>query len=204
MKNRLLFGLVVLVMVGFGAVSGFSWPVPDTGQTKCYDDKGNEIDPCPSPGEPFYGQDGNYKINPPSYRKISQNGQDLPDSASEWLMVRDNVTGLIWEVKTDDGSIHDRDNVYTWCDSNPSTNGGAPGTPGDGTDTEDFLDGINLQAFGGYSDWRLPTPEEIQSIMDYSYIDPAIDHFFFPFLLQGQYWSSSPVAGDQDGAWLVD
>jgi len=34
--------------------------------------------------------------------------------------VRDNVTGLIWENKTDDGTIHDKNNQYTWYDSSSS------------------------------------------------------------------------------------
>jgi len=42
--------------------------IPDTGQTKCYDNSG-EIT-CPGPGEPFYGQDATYTINPPSYIKM--------------------------------------------------------------------------------------------------------------------------------------
>ena len=96
--------------------SAVDCPIPDTGQTKCYDDFGNEIDPCPSPGQPFYGQDGSYNINPQSYTKLDENANDLPDEATEWAMVRDNVTGLIWEVKTDDSSIHDRDNEYNWYD----------------------------------------------------------------------------------------
>jgi hypothetical protein len=33
--------------------------LPDTGQTKCYDNRA-EI-PCPFPDEPFYGQDANYE-----------------------------------------------------------------------------------------------------------------------------------------------
>ncbi|MBF0201707.1 MAG: hypothetical protein HQK66_10430 [Desulfamplus sp.] len=56
------------------------------------------------------GQDGNYIINPRSYTKLDDQGNDLPITATSWTMVRDNVTGLIWEVKTRDGSIHDRDN----------------------------------------------------------------------------------------------
>jgi hypothetical protein len=74
-----------------------SWPIPDTGQTKCYDNE-KEI-PCPQPGEDFYGQDGNYIINPPSYTKLDENGNSLPDDAASWLMVKDNVTGLVWEKK---------------------------------------------------------------------------------------------------------
>ena len=80
MKRR--FGVVanlalaiVMVMVGYC----FAWPVPDTGQTKCYDDAGNEIT-CPQPGEAFYGQDGNYTINPSSYTKLDASGNALPDS----------------------------------------------------------------------------------------------------------------------------
>ena len=71
--------------------------LPDTGQTKCYDDT-QEIT-CPSPGQPFYGQDAQYSTYPQSYTKLNENGYALPHEAPSWVMVRDNVTGLIWEVK---------------------------------------------------------------------------------------------------------
>jgi hypothetical protein len=69
-------------------------------------------------------------------------------------MDKDNVTGLIWEVKTDDGSIHDRGNTYAWDDPDPATNGGNEGAPGEGTDTDDFINALNSACFGGYGDWR--------------------------------------------------
>ena len=56
----------------------------------------------------------------------------------EWTFT--DGTNLSGEVKTDDGSIHDRDNEYFWYDSNPETNGGDAGTSGDETDTEDFIE----------------------------------------------------------------
>ena len=37
--------------------------VPDTGQTKCYNNSGEMV--CPQPGEAFHGQDAAYLINPP-------------------------------------------------------------------------------------------------------------------------------------------
>ncbi len=83
--------------------------LPDTGQTKCYNDTA-EIT-CPAPGEDFHGQDAQYVTNPRSYTKLDASGNDLPDSATDWTMVRDNVTKLIWEVKTDDGSVHDKEEV---------------------------------------------------------------------------------------------
>ena len=118
---------VALVFVLGG--SAFAWPVPDTGQTKCYTTSGGEI-PCPQPGEDLYGQDANYTINPPSYTKLDSTGDVLPDDATTWVMVRDNVTGLIWEAKQNkDGNLdysdpNDADNTYTWYDPNPATNGG--------------------------------------------------------------------------------
>ena len=177
-------------------------PVPDTGQTKCYDGEGTEIT-CPQPGESFYGQDGNYTINPPSYTKLDASGDDLPDEATEWTMVRDNVTGLIWEVKTDDGGIHDKDDKYTWCDSNPDTNGGGVGSCGSGTDTEDFINALNSENYGGSSDWRLPTREELRTIVDYGHYNPTIDIAYFPNMLSIYSWSSTSLANLTNYGWYV-
>ena len=54
----LMLILVAAVMVLMVPAVVFAWPVPDTGQTKCYN---NTVEiPCPQPGEPFYGQDAQY------------------------------------------------------------------------------------------------------------------------------------------------
>lgn len=147
-KGAWLCGLFLgLIFMG---TQVFAAPVPDTGQATCYDAGGNVII-CPGPGQRFYGQDANFTINPPSYTKLGG-------------MVRDNVTGLVWEVKDNkDGTMdydnpHDADNIYTWYDPNPNTNGGATGCGGEGNDTVDFINALNSARFGGYSDWRLPTP----------------------------------------------
>jgi hypothetical protein len=178
------------------AVNVWAAPVPDTGVTKCYNAT-VEIT-CPSPGQPFYGQDANYTINPMSYTML--NG-----------MVKDNVTGLIWESKTnkDDkknyNDPHDADNTYTWYDSNPATNGGFAGTPGDGTDTEDFINALNSAHFGGYSDWRLPTIKELDSIvnLDIPYPGPTINTTYFPNTVSSFYWSSTTSAYNTYVAWGV-
>ena len=186
-------------------------PLPDTGQTKCYDNE-KEIS-CPQPGEDFYGQDAHYPINPQSYTKLDAQGNDLPDDAAEWMMVRDNVAGLIWEIKTDDGSVHDKNNMYTWYDSNPGTNGGDPGTPGDGTDTGDFINALNTEKFGGFSDWRLPTIRELSSIVNIGRYNPAIDTEYFANIPDYSlintystlicYWSSTTNANSPGQAWFT-
>jgi hypothetical protein len=204
MKATKTWVLIVLLLIP--AINVHAWPIPDTGQTKCYN---NAIEiPCPAPGQPFYGQDGNYTINPPSYTKLDATGAALPDNAATWAMVKDNVTGLIWENKTDDGGIHDKDNTYTWCDYNSETNGGNPGTCGPlvenvVTDTRAFIRTLNRDYFGGFSDWRMPTVKELQSIVDYGRWNPAINTTFFPGTVGSYNWSSTTYTGFTSNAWRV-
>ncbi len=186
-------------------------PLPDTGQTKFYDNK-REIC-CPSPERVFYGQDAHYTRNR-SFTKLDSAGNDLSDSAMGWFMVRDNVTGLIWEIKRNRDlvenydDLHDADNRYTWYDSNPATNGGNPGTAGDGTDTEDFIAAMNAgTGYCGRTDWRLPTVNELFRLTDLNHSYPAIDDTFFCQCLLLGCWSSTTLFSN-DGyagyAWYVD
>ena len=92
-KGMWMFGLFLVFMLT--AAQAPAAPVSDTGQTTCYDASGNVIT-CPGPGQSFYGQDANYTINSPSYTKLDGNGNALVASAASWVMVKDNVTGLIW------------------------------------------------------------------------------------------------------------
>jgi len=175
---------------------GSGRPIPDTGQTKCYNNTA-EI-PCPASGEPFYGQDGNYSINPPSYTKLDATGTALTDDAASWIMIRDNVTGLIWENKTSDGSIHDGSKTFTWCDTNPVTNGGETGTCGTGsgdsaTDTEAFIKALNDAQFGGFSDWRMPTPKELSGIANMG-PSPKTDSVWSN-TAENRFWTSIAIDG---------
>ena len=164
-------------------------PVPDTGQTTCYDAAGNILDPCPSVGQAFYGQDACYTINPPSFTKLDAGGNALPAGATDWVMIKDNITGLVWEVKRDDGSIHDKDNIYNWFDAN-----------------DIFLAQLNTNNFGGYSDWRLPTLKELNYILNYGTSDPVIDTTYFPNIVPDGYgyWSSTTYKNNTANAWSLE
>ena len=149
-------------------------PVPDTGITKCYNTT-SEIT-CPSPGQPFYGQDAQYVTNPMSY---GDNGNGT---------VTDNVTGLMWQKcsagLSGAGCSTGSAATYTWA--NAIT----------------YCENLVLPE-GGYTDWRLPNQYELQSIVDYGHYEPAIDTAAFPGTISQHYWSSSTYAGYPYTAWYV-
>jgi hypothetical protein len=203
MKNIVTAMVFTAIFILSVSTHSPAWTIPDTGQTQCYDDEGNELNPCPEPRTYFHGQDATYTINPRSYTKLDEDGYELSDLATDWAIVRDNVTGLMWELKSDDGSVHDRDNKYTWYDSNPETNGGDEGTPGDGTDTEDFIDTLNAEKFGGFSDWRLPTLKELSSIVNLGNINPAINKEYFAHSHSSYYYTSTSDAETPANVWCI-
>ena len=115
-------------------------------------------------------------------------------------VVKDARTGLFWEKKSDDGSIHDKDNTYSWWDGMGTT----------------FLAALNTSpCFAGHCDWRIPNKMELDSISNLETFDPAT----FPAFNTGcsggctvttcsctygsLHWSSSTNRGYPYYAWLV-
>ena len=119
----------------------------------------------------------------------------------------DHLTGLMWEMKdASDGTQdlanpHDVDNEYTWTVASPDPNGAA---------FTDFLARLNgevagtvtSEQLGSYSDWRLPTSAELQTIVDCSFGIPCIEPIFGP-TVPTFYYSSTTSANYSGDAWLV-
>jgi len=135
-----------------------------------------------------------------SFTKLDANGTPLPASAAVWFCVKDNVTGLIWEVKTDDGGIHDKDNTYRW--GGVTAQGSGYGTYYN--DWDALVNGSNNERLCGCSSWGVPTLVELESIVKYGHAAPAIDTNYFPNTDSSNYWSSSPLARQSDQAWSMD
>jgi len=92
-------------------------------------------------------------------------------------VVVDRVTGLTWQ-KDDDGTRR------TW------------------TEAVDYCEALTL---AGYSDWRLPTRKELQSIVNYGAFGPALDTTSFASSHQTDecYWTATSPTCPEKTAWKV-
>ncbi len=189
----------------------------DTGIVDCADDDANDL-ACPVASYP--GQDAEYGRDSAqdndsdghagfSFTKLDANGKALSSNASIWSCVKDNITGLTWEVKTIDGSLQDKDNYYSWYNSDNNVNGGNAGFQNNGSctgsdcDTQSYVQAVNTQGLCGAKDWRMPTAKELENIASLNRIGPAIDTAYFPNT-NTRYWSGSAFANGWHSAWRVN
>ena len=89
-------------------------------------------------------------------------------------IVKDSETGMVWQ---DSAKIVQRD--YSAA--------------------KEYCNDLSL---GGYSDWKLPTIDELVSIVDKKRYKPAIKKIF-KNSKNDYYWSSSEYANDSSRAWHV-
>jgi len=176
---------------------------PDPGDRICYKVKCPEPFPPDTEATDQFGTRRLTKLKPfmlcaPAVKRFVDNGDGT---------VTDNVTGLQWEKKTDDGGVQDRDNRYTWTDTSDGDL-----TDPDGTAFTVFLANLNTEpCFAGHCDWRLPKvnrggdPAELETILLAPYpcgTSPCIDPIFGP-TAAGLYWSATTYASYPSYAWGV-
>ncbi len=105
-----------------------------------------------------------------------------PVPAATSACTRDNVTGLIWEVKT----TANMDATMTWASA--ATYAGTANSAG---------------LCGSHSGWRVPTRRELLSIVHRGSYRPAIDTNYFPNTASWSYWSSDISAPSSASVWSV-
>ncbi len=212
--------------------------LPDTGVVNCYDNSG--VIPCGDDSYPRQDGDGGRdsvvqylrKIGKGEkafdFTKLDQFGDELPDTANDFACIRDNVTGLIWELKEPviaappASTLRAANNRYSFVNSNAG-NGDEAGVPAAALTTcpstencglEVYVEEVNETAYCGGANWRLPTIEELMSIADFGRVgqnhllDPAFFRFEPDYSVQNNlfYWTSQSSAEGGGGisAWVFD
>jgi hypothetical protein len=109
------------------------------------------------------------------FTKIGAEGEKLAGDAAEWVAVLDNTTALLWTVK--------ETARLTWKKATAA---------------------VAKLDTAGFTDWRLPTVEELFLLADRTKHSPAIDTAFFPDCKSDWYWASTPAAfSPGECAWDV-
>ncbi len=103
-------------------------------------------------------------------------------------IVHDNRTGLDWEVKSCDSSS-DRffQKQWTWEEFN-----------------KQYIDMLNEEKFAGFTDWRVPSKDELRSLIDYRSINPAYNADIFKNLLADDYWCGVSYGLRADCGWVIN
>jgi chitinase len=159
------------------------------------------------------------------FTRLDDNGDVIDNPSFTFNCVRDNVSGLIWQVKDNINTtnINYVDQTFTWYleDDNgnfagdTNDNSSSCNTASMQCNTQAYVDQINTQGMCGFFDWRLPTPSELQSIIHYGKTTPPlVDTVFFPFWGNNNsqplwYWTlQSSADGVNDdtamAAWAFD
>lgn len=166
-----------------------------TGSSACTDNAGAPL-PCDGTG-----QDGELR------RGLARAYVDNGDGT-----VTDTSTGLTWEKLSQDDTIHSVHPLlgavsgfgFTWTDA-----------------VTIKIATLNGDAFAGHTDWRLPNANELQSLIDYGRVLPAIDPAFNANCVENctvltcsctrtwfdeWYWTATSFADPMfpDAAWVVD
>jgi len=146
-----------------------------------------------------------------SFTKLDANGTPLANQSIDyaitpWSCVKDNVTGLVWEVKITTAGIHNKDNTYQWGGDTAIGKGhpDAQGVYYDPSWNELVQGSNNTENLCGFNNWRVPTIAELSSIVNKGTFYPAIDTNYFPNTTPEGFWSSSPIAGQPVIAWRVN
>lgn len=207
--------LAAAVVAAFGTppTSGLAQsPRPhlnDTGQTRCADALDQWTDQCEGTGQdPAFGRDATHRSSADgvagfAFVRVCHSGERagtgacpaLPERGSgpnDWGCTHDRVTGLTWELKTDDGGLRDWRRVFTYRQ---------PLDPhyGKPADAAGYLRAVKRQGgLCGSNDWRLPRLTELFSLVnvDVVYPEPTIDSAFFPETVADGYWSADGGSAD--------
>ena len=127
------------------------------------------------------GSDG----TPLAIQNVAWSADGTEAEGSQWSCIRDNVTGLVWEIKTASGT-HSFNEKVTW--QNRGT----------------LADTTNAETLCGITAWRVPSVTELLTIANNGRQNPANDVNRFPNSKSQAYWTDDSVSGVTTNAWAVN
>lgn len=153
-------------------------PIPDTGQSNCYDNNTQQL--CSTTAATFPGQDADY-ANTPSARS-TQTPATKPAYPNDYFNV-DTATGIFW--KTCDEGLSGS-SCATGTASTPVYNGAVTACSA--------LNSVNSGAgYAGRTDWRLPHFRELVNVSSFDLVGGWVDNVLFPGAASVNRWSSSII-----------
>jgi hypothetical protein len=182
--------LYIYILTGaYKTESHFAWPVrggsevynavvdlPKTGQIHCFDSSTAQTQIACS----GTGQDGDLQ------KGIALQNPRFIDNMNQ--TITDNLTGLMW---TKDANI-------------PGPAVCSPATTKTWQDSLIYINCLNNNNYLGYSDWRLPNINELESLLNYEQSDNStwLLNNGFTNVKDYFYWSSTTNSGYTAGAWV--
>jgi len=207
----LLMGLALTLVAGSPAHAKRG--LNDTGMAQCLKPTGQLSHRCAGTGQDgAFGRDATHRADTDgrlgfSFIKVCHSGEVagqgrcspsavMGAGADDWGCTRDKVTGLTWELKTDDGGDRDADLFYTDTLAQQADDASA------------YVNLVNGRGLCGATDWRLPSTMELQSLADLGLPGNgggiAIDTRWFPNQRPYPHWSGDGFPYLPTYAWLVD
>jgi len=114
---------------------------------------------------------------------------------------------LRWQVNAAAGTVLDKRTGLVWQRDSPTSGGSSGQTNGyfNWADAKQYCLDLVL---AGQDDWRLPSLQELRSLVHRKRVSPAISTFAFPNTPKTDYvfsWSATPYAGSGfPSAWGID
>jgi len=133
-------------------------------------------------GTATFGLDTNSLTNSNTDGHLGLSYSAMPSAAS-WQCTQDTVTGLVWQAspQINNVSINSYANVQA------------------------YVNQVNAAAPCGNANWRLPTTNELASLVDFSKTTGAAsDATGFPLMQANRYWTADLRTGSTTQAWFID
>ena len=131
--------------------------------------------------------------------KISNDPNKVIEFEDNILAWKDVETGLMWEVKNKENIEHH----YVWSEKWVERAWHPEELTDDVKDAFSYAKKLNKINYAGFNDWRVPTKEELETILT----EEKINDYFIKKPLskntEGYYWSSSFYADRHFYAWHV-